>query len=37
MMLFARIIGHFVDRVILKNEEDHGQGYFITTIVAEGV
>ena len=35
VMFFARIIGHFVDRAILKNEEGHGIGYFITTIVAE--
>lgn len=35
VMFFARIIGHFVDRVVLKNEEGHGIGYFITTIVAE--
>jgi heat shock protein HtpX len=35
VMFFARIIGHFVDRVILKNEEGHGLGYFITTIIAE--
>ncbi len=35
VMFFARIIGNFVDRVILKNEQGHGIGYFITTIVAE--
>ncbi|MFK5949338.1 MAG: protease HtpX [Methylococcales bacterium] len=32
---FASIIGHFVDRVILKNEEGHGIGYFITQIIAQ--
>lgn len=32
---FASIIGHFVDRVILKNEEGHGMGYFITQMVAQ--
>lgn len=37
VMFFARIIGHFVDRVILKNEQGHGIGYFITTIFAEVV
>lgn len=37
VMFFARIIGHFVDRVILKNEQGHGIGYFIATIVAEMV
>lgn len=35
VMFFARIVGHFVDRVVLKNEEGHGIGFFITTIVAE--
>ena len=32
---FASIIGHFVDRVILKNEQGHGMGYFITQIIAQ--
>ncbi len=32
---FASIIGHFVDRVILKNEEGHGIGYFITQMIAQ--
>ena len=32
---FASIIGHFVDRVLLKNEEGHGMGYFITQMVAQ--
>jgi len=32
---FASIIGHFVDRVILKNERGHGIGYFITQIAAQ--
>jgi heat shock protein HtpX len=32
---FASIIGHFVDRIILKNERGHGIGYFITQIVAQ--
>ena len=35
VIFFSRVIGHFVDRVILKNERGHGIGYFITTIVAE--
>ncbi len=35
VMFFARIIGHFVDRVILKNENGHGLGYFVSSIVAE--
>lgn len=35
VMFFARIIGHFVDRVILKNEHGHGLGFWVATIVAE--
>lgn len=35
VMFFARIIGHAVDRVILKNEEGHGLGFYIATFVAE--
>ncbi len=35
VIFFARIIGHFVDRVILKNEEGHGIGYFVASIIAE--
>lgn len=32
---FASIIGHFVDRVLLKNEEGHGMGYYITQMIAQ--
>ncbi|PKN19459.1 MAG: protease HtpX [Deltaproteobacteria bacterium HGW-Deltaproteobacteria-6] len=35
VIFIARVVGYFVDRVILKNEEGHGLGFFITTIVAE--
>lgn len=35
VMFFARIIGHTFDRVILKNEEGHGIGFYIATFVAE--
>ncbi|HHO75870.1 MAG TPA: protease HtpX [Deltaproteobacteria bacterium] len=35
VIFFSRIVGHFVDRVILKNERGHGLGFFITTIVAQ--
>ena len=35
VIFFARIIGHFVDRVILKNERGHGIGFMVATIVAE--
>lgn len=35
VLFFSRIIGHFVDRVLLKNEQGLGIGYFVTTIVAQ--
>ena len=35
VMFIARVIGFFVDRVILKNERGLGLGYFITSILAE--
>lgn len=35
VMFFARIIGHVVDRVILKNERGHSFGFYIATFVAE--
>jgi len=35
VMFFARIFGTFVDKVVLKNEEGEGIGYFIATIAAE--
>lgn len=37
VMFFARIFGHFVDRVILKNERGYGIGYYIATFAAEMV
>ncbi len=35
VIFFARVVGYFVDRVVLKNEEGRGLGFLITTIVAE--
>jgi len=35
VLFFSRVIGHFVDRVILKNEQGHGIGYFISVMVAQ--
>ncbi len=35
VIFFSRVIGHFVDRVLLKNERGHGPGFWIATIVAE--
>ena len=37
VIFFSRIIGHFVDRVILKNNSGHGIGYFISSMVAQVV
>lgn len=35
VVFFAYVIGYFVDRVILKNEEGQGLGFFIANIVAQ--
>ena len=35
VVFLSRIVGHFVDRVILKNERGHGMGYFLSSIVAQ--
>ena len=35
VVFLSRVVGHFVDRVILKNERGHGIGYFLTSIVAQ--
>ena len=35
VIFLARVIGHFVDRIIFKNEQGHGPAFWITTIVAE--
>ena len=35
VMFFARIIGHFVDRVVFRNQEGHGFGFMVATVVAE--
>ncbi len=37
VVFLSRIVGHIVDRVILKNERGHGIGYFLTTMVAQVV
>lgn len=35
-VIFAsRVIGSFVDRVVFKNEDGHGMGFFIVSLVAE--
>ena len=35
VVFLARVIGHTVDRVVFKNEEGYGAGYFIVSIIAE--
>ena len=35
VMFLARIIGNIIDRVVFKNEEGPGIGYFLTVIVLE--
>lgn len=35
VMFVARVVGFTVDRVVFKNEQGFGIGYFITTIVTE--
>jgi heat shock protein HtpX len=35
-VIFAsRVVGHIIDRVVLKNERGHGIGYFVSSIVAQ--
>ena len=35
VVFLSRVIGHIVDRVILKNNQGHGIGYFVSVIVAQ--
>ena len=35
VLFFARVIGHFVDRVVFKTERGYGIGYFVVTILAQ--
>ena len=35
VIFLSRVVGYFVDRVILKNESGHGIGYFVTVITAQ--
>ncbi|MDN4501537.1 protease HtpX [Alteromonadaceae bacterium BrNp21-10] len=35
VIFFSRVIGHFIDRVILKNERGHGMGYFLGSLFAQ--
>lgn len=35
VIFLSRLVGHFVDRVILRNESGHGIGYFFSVIAAQ--
>ena len=35
VVFLSRVIGHIVDRVILKNQSGHGIGFFITSMIAQ--
>lgn len=35
VIFLSRIIGHAVDRIVFKTEEEHGPAYMITSIIAE--
>ena len=35
VIFLSRVIGHFVDRVILRNESGYGIGYFVAVIAAQ--
>jgi heat shock protein HtpX len=37
VVFLSRVVGHVVDRVILKNNQGHGIGYFVTVMVAQVV
>jgi len=37
VVFLSRVIGHIVDRVILKNNQGHGIGYFVTVMIAQVV
>jgi heat shock protein HtpX len=37
VIFLSRIIGHIIDRVVLKNERGHGIGFFLASLVAQVV
>jgi len=37
VIFLSRIVGHVIDRVVLKNERGYGIGYFVSTMVAQVV
>ena len=34
-MFLSRLVGYFVDRVLLKNEQGLGVGYFVSSLIAQ--
>ncbi|MBL4762520.1 MAG: protease HtpX [Gammaproteobacteria bacterium] len=37
VVFLSRVVGHIVDRVVLKNNRGHGIGYFITVMISQVV
>jgi heat shock protein HtpX len=37
VLFFSRVIGSFVDRVVFRNEEGHGAGFFMVSLFAQMV
>jgi len=37
VVFFSRVIGHIIDRVVLKNERGHGIGFFVSSMIAQVV
>jgi heat shock protein HtpX len=35
VIFLSRVVGHIIDRVVLKNERGHGIGYFVSVMVAQ--
>lgn len=35
VIFLSRVIGHAVDRIVFRTEEEHGPAYFITSIIAQ--
>ena len=35
VLFLSRVVGYWVDRVVLRNERGHGMGFFVTTLVAQ--
>lgn len=37
VIFFSRLVGFFVDRVLMKNDRGHGMGYYVASFVAQMV